>query len=420
MKTSIERTKRTARRGERGIAMALALFAMAAMMVGATSALFIGADDIEGSRNYRGAAQAHFAAESGLTHALQTINAVGVINFENEIVDQWANNWFGSTPQSFALGGYQYTLTPVADGTNPADFGGIRATATGPENVRNVVVARVHRSSIPGTAPGAIYLANTGATNSTFKGNTNFVIDGNDYNLDGTLKAGGTAVPGIGTRTEANTQEAINSLAENIDAIDNVKGLGYQTGPPIVPSIKTVPTGANQSQLDALIDSLLMEPGVNTYGTTSINNSNASTFESPTCGIGCCTNGANNPVISHFTADDLAIKANGNVEGCGIMIIEGNLNILGTIDFAGLILVRGGTTISSDAELGIQGNANIYGSLWTSNLDFTFGGSATVKYSTEALAFANSVISTGATPAPLNVVALVNCAQVPAGTAGCP
>jgi hypothetical protein len=102
------------------------------------------------------------------------------------------------------------------------------------------------------------------------------------------------------------------------------------------------------------------------------------------------------------------------------MIIEGNLDIQGHIDFAGLILVRGGTTISENPDLDIQGNPLIYGSLWTSNLDFTFGGSAIVKYSSEAMAFANSVITMGAVPAPLNVLALVNCAQVPAGTAGCP
>jgi hypothetical protein len=416
MKTS---TKRTAHSGERGIAMALALFAMAAMMVGATSALFIGADDIEGSRNYRGAAQAHFAAESGLTHALQTINAVGVINFENEIVDHWDDNWFGSTPQSFALAGYQYTLTPVADATNPSEFGWIRSTASGPENVHNVVVARVQQSNIPATAPGAIYLANTDPTDTTFKGNTNFVIDGKDYNLDGTL-SGNPPVPGIGTRTEANTQEALTELAANNNNLDNVQGLGYQTGPPIVPSIKTVPTGPNAQQLDALVDSILSQPGVVDYDIDSINNGNKEFFDAPNCGIGCCQDGYNSPTISHFTAADFQVKANGNVQGCGIMIIEGNLDIQGHIDFAGLILVRGGTTISENPDLDIQGNPLIYGSLWTSNLDFTFGGSAIVKYSSEAMAFANSVITMGAVPAPLNVLALVNCAQVPAGTAGCP
>jgi len=419
MTTTISRN-RTPRRGERGVALALALFAMAAMMVGATSALFVGADDIRGSRNYREAAQAHFTAESGLTHALQTINSVGVIDFKNEIVDEWSSNWFGGNAQTFPLAGYSYTLTPVADTVNPGQYGWIRATATGPENTKNVAVARVQQSSIPGTAPGAIYLANTGATNTAFNGNNNMLVDGKDYNLDGTLKSGGTAVPGIGTRTETNTLEALNELQKGGgNQADNIVGLGYQAGPPIVPSVKTVPTGANQTQLNALIDTLLQQPGVNTYDQTQLNNSLKTTINN-TCGIGCCTGGSNTPKISHFTATSLQLNFNGSISGCGIMIIDGDVDIKGNITFQGLILVRGGTTISSDSDLGIEGNATLYGSLWTSNLNLTVGGSAIVKYSTAALEFANSVMTTGASPAPLNVLGLVNCAQVPSGTAGCP
>ena len=420
MKTPIERT---VRQGERGVALALALFAMAALMVGATSALFIGADDIKASRNYRGAAQAHFAAESGLTRAVQAINSVGVIDFKNEIVDEWSSNWFGATSQTFPLAGYSYTLTPVADATNPSQLGWIRSTAVGPENVRNVAVARVQQSNIPGTAPGAIYLANNNATDSDFQGN-NFLVDGRDYNTDGTLKVGGTAMPGIATRTEANTNEAIASLAQDDgDQLDNVQGLGFQAGPPVVPSVKTAPTGANVAQLNALVDSLLAQPGVNTYDTSKINNSNKAIYMAPPtggCGIGCCGGGTNNPKISHFTADQLQLKFNGNITGCGVMIVDGDMDIQGTIDFLGLIIVRGATVISTDSELGITGNATVYGSLWTSNLNLNVGGSAIVRYSTSALAFANSVMPTGAFPAPLNVLGLVNCAQVPAGTAGCP
>src|SRR5262249_31351088 len=135
MKTPIPRTVRP---GERGVALALALFVMAALTVGATSALYIGSEDIKATRNYRGAVQAHFAAESGITRAVQRINQVGVIDFKNEIVDEWSNNWFGTNAQTFPLSGYSYTLTAIADAGNPSQLGWIRATATGPENVKNV------------------------------------------------------------------------------------------------------------------------------------------------------------------------------------------------------------------------------------------------------------------------------------------
>lgn len=405
------------RDGERGVALALALFAMAALVVGATSALYVGSDNIQASRNYRGAAQAHFAAESALTHALQRVNAVGVINYQNEVVDEW-DNWLGDDAQPFTLDGYEYTVTPLGDATDPAERGWLRATATGPEGIVNVAVARVQQGNIPGVAPGAIYLANNDPTNSTFQG-ANFLVNGNDHNLDGTINPTSIPQPGIATRTETNTNEALASLG--VDGLDNIQGLGYQAGPPIVPSIKTAPAGANVSQLNALVDSLLEQPH-NTYDYTQINNKNSGSFAAPSCGIGCCTPPANNPKISHFTADQLNIKGNGNIAGCGIMIVDGDFVINGTLDFAGLIIVRGGTSIEPepDSELGITGSASIYGSLWTSNLNLTVGGSAMVKYSTQALAFANMVIPGGAVPAPLNVLALVNCAQVPAGTAGCP
>jgi hypothetical protein len=413
MKTPIART---VRHGERGVALALALFVMAALTVGATSALFIGSEDIKASRNYRGAAQAHFAAESGLTRAVQRINQVGVIDFKNEIVDEWGNNWFGATAQTFPLDGYTYTLTAIEDAGNPSQLGWIRATANGPENVRNIAVARVQQSNQPGTAPGAIYLANPSQTDSDFQGSA-FLVDGKDYNTNGTLKAGGVAVPGIATRSQANTQEAINSL--NPSQLSGVQGLGYQAGPPVVPSVSTVSNGANVQQLQALVDTLMANPLANTYSNETINNSLKSALDG-SCGIGCCTPPANNPKISVFTATELQAKFNGNLSGCGIMIFNGDVDIQGTIDFQGLIIVRGKTTISTDSELGITGNANILGSLWTANLNLDVGGHSTVKYSTAALAFANTVMPTGAFPAPLNVLGLVNCTQVPAGTAGCP
>ena len=183
------RTKTSRRERERGVALALALFAMAALMVGATSALFVGSDDIHAARNYRNAAQAHFAAESALSHAVQRINATGILNFETDVVTNW-NNWQLSSAQNFALPGYSYTLTALVDATNVTDRGYLRATVTGPENVRNIATARVLRQAGNGTAPGAIYLVNDDPTNTDFQGNS-FTVDGRDWNPDGTLAAGG-------------------------------------------------------------------------------------------------------------------------------------------------------------------------------------------------------------------------------------
>jgi hypothetical protein len=44
--------------------------------------------------------------------------------------------------------------------------------------------------------------------------------------------------------------------------LDNVYGLGFQVGPPEVPSVLAVPTGPSADQIDAFIDSLLPLPDV--------------------------------------------------------------------------------------------------------------------------------------------------------------
>jgi hypothetical protein len=218
-------------------------------------------------------------------------------------------------------------------------------------------------------------------------------------------------VPGIATRNDTNTQQTIGALGGA--QLDNVEGLGFQAGPPPVPAIQTAPSGASVGQLNALIDSLLAQPH-NVFNTTQINNSNNSTFAG--CALGCELD----PKISYFTANELKIRGNGNVEGYGVMIIDGDLTIQGTLDFYGLIIVRGETAINEDSELGITGNATVYGSLWTANLNLVVGGSALVNYSSQALAFADQVIPDGGFPTPLNVLALVDCAQVPTGLHGCP
>jgi len=113
----------------------------------------------------------------------------------------------------------------------------------------------------------------------------------------------------------------------------------------------------------------------------------------------------------------VTIKANGNSSGAGIMIVEGDLTIQGDLNFKGLILVRGKTSVQ---VTDIIGNATVYGSLWTQDLDLVVGGSAIVNYSTQALALAGLVANNNPLPSTIQVASLADCSQVTAGTGGCP
>ncbi|TMA38829.1 MAG: hypothetical protein E6J79_05445 [Deltaproteobacteria bacterium] len=391
---------RTPKRRERGMVLVMALFTMAALLVAVTGALLVGSSDIRATRNYRGAAQVHFAAESAILDALQTVNGPGVVNFQNEIVNNWTTLWGASSRNFGPFSGFTYNVN-VYSGTTPANDGRFVATATGIEGVKNVVVANVTRSNVPSTAPGAIYLVNDAPTDSTFNGNA-FTVDGNDHRFAGGM---GTAppVPGISTRNATNTTETITSLTATQD--DNVTGLGFSMGPPIVPSVWTSPVAPSIAQLNQIITDILARRG-NPPNPPDDNTSNINAnqvYGTPA-----------NPQITHLTANN--VHMNGNASGCGIMVVEGDLTINGDFDFVGLMIVRGQTTFSTS----ITGNATIYGSLWTEDLNLTVGGSAVVNYSSDALALANQSTGGGALPALIKVTSIADCAELPGGSGGCP
>ena len=380
--------------------MAIALFTLMVFIVLAATSSLIASSDVRATRDARGGSQAHFAAESAIAEALQRVNAPGVVNFQNDVVGQWAGLWGAGTHTFGPVSGCTYTVTPVASATDPTNAGLLIATANGRESVHNVVVANVVRSDIPSTAPGAIYLANDQATNATFKGDS-FSIDGNDHNYTG---GAGSAppVPGLSTRNDANRQEAVASL--DAGQKDNIRGLGFSSSP-LTPSIMTSPAAPSIAQMNQIIDDLLALPSVVPYGDNNINGH---------ADFG--TNAA--PQISHFTnAAGVTIKANGDATGAGIMIVEGDLTIQGNLNFNGLILVRGRTSVQVTEVIG---NATIYGSLWTQDIDLNVGGSAVVNYSTQALALANQVGGAHPLPSPLKVLSLADCGMMPSGVGGCP
>ena len=389
---------------EQGFALAVALFAMGTLLLLVASALLIGTANVEATRNFRGAVQVHFVAESAISEALQVANGPGVVNFQNDVVGQWATA-FGSGGHAFApIAGFTYSVAPAASAGSPANAGRFVATALGPRGERNVVVASVSRSNVPLVSPGAVYLATNAATNAIFNGNA-FIVDGNDHDYNG--GAGPAApVPGIATRSDTNTQDTLKSLKQQPD---NVQGLGYSNGPPVIPSVATFPAAPSIAQMNQFIADLLGRPGVVTDGDSTINGT--ATFGTTAA-----------PQITHFTASGgVTIKGNGNASGAGIMIVEGDLTIQGTLGFKGLILVRGRTNVLQDpSETDLSGNMTLYGSLWTQDVNLVVGGSAIVDYSSNALQLANQVGGGGTLPAALVVTSLADCAQLPAGVNGCP
>ena len=399
---STAKARRSAGRRDRGMALVLTLFAIATLLMVAAAGLNIGSSSAQATRNFRGASRVHMAAESGISEALQIINGPGVVHLQNDVVTPWGTI-YGSQNKTFAPHtGFSYYVSTYAEVSDPKNKGKLVAKAYGPEGELNSVVAMVIRSDVPTTAPGAIYLASDSSTNSNFQGNA-FAVDGNDHNYTGGYGPN-PPVPGISTRNDSNTQEALNSL--NAAQKDNVTGLNYSAGPPIVPSVSTSPAAPSAAQLSQMINDILADPMVVNVPDSNING--MVTFGTPAA-----------PQITYLSnTTGVTIKANGNASGAGILVVEADFTIQGSLDFKGLILVRGKTSVEADTN--VTGNATVYGSLWTGDLNLNVGGSAILYYSTQALALANQVIPNGALPAPLKVTQLADCALVAAGVGGCP
>ncbi|HLY38219.1 MAG TPA: hypothetical protein VKU61_09290 [Candidatus Binatia bacterium] len=391
---------------ERGIALAVALFGIALLSIVLAASLLVGSSDARATRAYKRTSQVHLVAESGILHAVQVANrsaGIGVENYQNDVYNNWATLWTPSTKTFSGLSGFSYA---VVAGSGNANGGYFKSTATGPEGSTNTVVASVSRSVIPSTAPGALHLANAGATDCNFTGNA-FSISGNDMNYTGGVGPG-APVPGISTLNNTNTQEAITSLNNNQD--HDVTGLGYSANP-LIPSVATSPGAPTAGQINAMVADLLAEPGVVTQGSGTVNNS------SSIPGWQCKNNDpAPTPEITHFTGD-VTFKGNGNITGQGILIVDGNLTLNGKITFDGLIIVRGQTNVTSDTD--VTGNASIWGSLWTTDINMVVGGSAFIQYSTQALALANQIGPGHNLPSKLVINSMVDCAEVPAGTNNC-
>ncbi len=372
---------------ERGFAMVIAIFVLAMLISVTAAALRMSQSDIVATRNYRSGSQALYAAQAGVNHAVMIINqggAGGVTNLQNDAVTGWSGLWGGSAKSMPQLASYSYNVTLAQDAAmypGNANRAVLTSVATGSDNSTRTVVARILKSGVPASPPGAIYLATDSATDSTFNGNA-FSIDGNDWNMNNT-GGPGTAVPGITTRNDTNSTETRNSLSSGQK--DNVTGLGFVPGSPATPSISTA-QGMSSAQIAQMITDLLALPYV-------AHNSDVHGGEH----LGT----AAAPQITYLgPGSGSAFQENGNSDGYGIMIVESGVKINGNFDFYGLVIVRGTTQVTD-----VTGHMSLHGSLWTTDINFTDGGSSDIRNSSQALALANQAGQGNGLPAPVVVTA---------------
>lgn len=371
---------------EAGFAMAGLMLVMLVLLAFGSFTVLNTALNQRATSHYDTANRAFFAAESGVMHALSTMNGPGVIDFQSDIVNRW-NTLYGASTKSMSMDPRaEYTVSVQADATAPSSRGTITVTGKGPLRSKRVIRVAVAKGGFEGT-PGAIHIAADANVDAEFRGN-NFRVDGRNYNVANQL-LNDILKPGISTRSDAVNNEVINSL--NSAQKDNVKGLGFSSDP-LTPSVMKT-GGPGVGDLDQFVADLLARPGVVTTNTKNFNGNDVfGTLAAPQ--------------ITYMTDPDVTL--NGNASGAGILIADGSVTINGSLNFTGLIIVRGDTVIdySTDPDgTVLLGNATIKGSLWTGNLEITVGGSASIKYCHECLQLVDNVGGTAnAIPRPMTVV----------------
>jgi hypothetical protein len=373
---TIDPTRRGRREGGSSMVMSLLiLFAILALSVaalsGATSGLTL-------SNNYRTSLQAELAAESGLIDAVKVINNYGVVSFTTDVTptSTW-NTLYGSSavpmPGSW---GISYTVSPATSPTPSANNMTLSSSGQAPGQSQRTINVRLQVSQ-PFTC-GAIDLPGSGV-NATFNG-TSFLVDGDDFAMGATTPtSGSTPTLGISTRSQSDANSVVSALSSGQQ--QDVKGtavpgqvasVGSCDGPSpsriansIVPPMKALPNSK-----------VSLNPAMKINGTQHFGTSG-------------------NPLVTYFDGDT-EITATGNASGYGILIVNGSLTISGSLDFTGLVIVLGATQINGDVTT-IQGSATVYGAIWTTDLSLTVGGNAGVRYSSDALSFANT-LGNGGTP----------------------
>jgi hypothetical protein len=335
------------------------LFAVTALTIAGLSAA---SSNLRISRNYLGASQALLAAEAGQVHAHERISDWGVVRFDTDVLSRWEEIFGSAWREVPGSSGIRYSASVEPDALDPAGFLILRTVGQAPGESSRTIASRLQVDLV--FSPGAIYLPGD-SVDATFNGNA-FLVDGFDRRLDGTPDPNGRDVPGIAARNEAAREEVLREL--NPQQRDNVVGDGG------TPSVRLSYGPTAERIRDTIVPNILAQPGVVTNPVPGGKVNGNVVFGTPS-----------SPQITHFTGN-LEVRANGNASGAGILVVDGSLTLNGSLDFTGLIVVRGATEITT-----VSGNATVLGAIWTTSLDLRVAGSASVTYSTAALSLASDL-----------------------------
>jgi len=398
-------------RNEKGIVLVVTLLIMMVLTLLITTAIMTSTIDLKITGNYKTSEMAFYAAEAGVEEArgrLRLTAVTGVIISDTDPTSSTWERYIGTVANCTELGfnsgnshhnrvdSLQSNLNYVVKiihKTNSSGqilyFGDANSDGKPEQNLTTGMVIYVVTSlgkSVtsqkkltveichvpPISVPGALYVEAT----TTIKGTSTHVL-GVDP-VTGVDPCGGPGKHGIVSASLPGTV--------HYDGNPVINGTGNPTG---------VPPDAvfNQPNMDiqAMIDSLKGSANFS-YNVTSTTQTTSSipgagdNWGTPVAGAtqsspSTCTVPTTVPNIVYYNTNNTYIRLSGGTQGCGILIVDGDLDVSGGFQWNGVVIVSGSVIFTGGGGKNITG-----GLLAGSDVDADIvGGDANIIYCSDAI-----------------------------------
>ena len=365
---------------ERGMALAVAIFALVVIGALVAGTFFAGRLEQSSGQATVYAAQAAEAGEAGLSEAINGLNATTLGAMAVGSTTDLGTLSLPDAPRVSATRSVHRLTTSLfmveALGTRWNGAGATLADRKLGTLIRLVSANIAVNAGL--TAMGDVLVGG----NSTVSGND---ATPSEWTAAGVSCPPATDVTGVrynGTLTKNGSATITGSPASTLDPSLTASNIFGASDFAALKALRTLTLTGNVSGLAAVV----------TGTPPKCDASVESNWGAPTVSTSPCFNYF--PIVYHY--GDLSISGSG--EGQGILLVEGDLNVQGRIDFYGPVIVTGGVNVRGTGSDDVK----FYGAIMAQNVtldDSRLTGNATVNYSSCAI---RRALQGSAIPTPLS------------------
>ena len=384
-------------KNEKGMVLPLGLMFMAIIAILGTTAVIVTTTDLKIGSNYRASEQAFYAAEAGLEEARARLrnNAAVLIAIDDGIHSdqaQWyayigadakaqGKGWVMGNPMHLKVNSLQTDLDYVVMISHPVDASGEvlywgdpdgdgfpqrNPDDTYPDNENIYLVTsygysgasteqiEVEMTRIPPiTAPAALYVE------------ASTTIQGASTNIIGTDSCGTEDKPGIATTG------GVGSITFNPTSLPGTNVIGTPNN---------VSYGSTNMNVQYVVDSFKGDADF-TYIVDSATHTGMS-WGTPTPGATLQDpSSCSDTNIVYYDTQDTSITLSGGTSGCGILLVDGDLDTHGGFSWHGIVIVTGSVLFSGGGDKNITGTLISGGSVAAD----VIGGNSNIVYCSSAI-----------------------------------